>query len=282
MIRINFNPGNQSVPWIAAMPYAHRAWSATLAFAVMAGTPGLAHSAVKPAPAAHEPSSQPLAEVVVVGNRSQRMQVPGAADRLERADLEGAHVLSVNEALRKVPGVYARDEEGLGLRPNIGLRGLNPTRSAKILLLEDGLPLAYAPYGDNATYYHPPIERFERIGHTGRQGGLRVREGCDVIALMRNATDTAQQRRQCLRGISCNLSSPRHVVGGRIHRQHRRTDIIAHTLHGGRDALGSLCAFHGQRADFVGYHGEAQPFIPGPRGFDGRVEGQQIRLSRDA
>ena len=70
MIRINFNPGNQSVPWIAAMPYAHRAWSATLAFAVMAGTPGLAHSAVKPAPAAHEPSSQPLAEVVVVGNRS--------------------------------------------------------------------------------------------------------------------------------------------------------------------------------------------------------------------
>ena len=145
------------------MPYAHRAWSATLAFAVMAGTPGLAHSAVKPAPAAREPSSQPLAEVVVVGNRSQRMQVPGAADRLERADLEGAHVLSVNEALRKVPGVYARDEEGLGLRPNIGLRGLNPTRSAKILLLEDGLPLAYAPYGDNATYYHPPIERLERI-----------------------------------------------------------------------------------------------------------------------
>jgi Fe(3+) dicitrate transport protein len=91
------------------------------------------------------------------------MRGPGAADRLDRADLEGAHVLSVNEALRKVPGIYARDEEGLGLRPNIGLRGLNPTRSAKILLLEDGLPLAYGPYGDNATYYHPPVDRFERI-----------------------------------------------------------------------------------------------------------------------
>ena len=91
------------------------------------------------------------------------MQLPGAADSLERADLESAHVLSVNEALRKVPGIYARDEEGLGLRPNIGLRGLNPTRSSKILLLEDGLPLAYGPYGDNATYYHPPVDRFERI-----------------------------------------------------------------------------------------------------------------------
>jgi Fe(3+) dicitrate transport protein len=32
-----------------------------------------------------------------------------------------------------------------------------------VLLLEDGIPLSYAPYGDNASYYHPPIERFERI-----------------------------------------------------------------------------------------------------------------------
>jgi Fe(3+) dicitrate transport protein len=30
-------------------------------------------------------------------------------------------------------------------------------------LLEDGIPLSYAPYGDNASYYHPPIERFSRI-----------------------------------------------------------------------------------------------------------------------
>ena len=62
-----------------------------------------------------------------------------------------------------MPGVFARDEEGFGLRPNIGIRGLNPTRSSKVLLLEDGIPLTYAPYGDNASYYHPPVDRFERI-----------------------------------------------------------------------------------------------------------------------
>ena len=67
------------------------------------------------------------------------------------------------EALRKAAGINVRDEEGFGLRPNIGLRGLNPTRSTKMLLLEDGIPLAYAPYGDNASYYHPPIDRFDRI-----------------------------------------------------------------------------------------------------------------------
>ncbi|MCA1634220.1 MAG: TonB-dependent receptor, partial [Acidobacteria bacterium] len=52
---------------------------------------------------------------------------------------------------------------GFGLRPNIGIRGLNPTRSTKVLLLEDGIPLTYAPYGDNASYYHPPIDRFETV-----------------------------------------------------------------------------------------------------------------------
>ena len=90
-------------------------------------------------------------------------RVPGSVQVIDQNTLEVSRVLTVNEALRKVPGVYARDEEGLGLRPNLGLRGVNPTRSTKILLLEDGIPLAYAPYGDNASYYHPPIERFESI-----------------------------------------------------------------------------------------------------------------------
>ena len=29
--------------------------------------------------------------------------------------------------------------------------------------LEDGIPLTYGVYGDNASYYHPPIERFDRV-----------------------------------------------------------------------------------------------------------------------
>ncbi|MDO9206597.1 TonB-dependent receptor domain-containing protein, partial [Methylotenera sp.] len=69
----------------------------------------------------------------------------------------------INEALRKAPGVVVRDEEGLGIRPNISIRGLNPTRSTKVLLLEDGIPLAFAPYGDNASYYFPSIDRFSSI-----------------------------------------------------------------------------------------------------------------------
>jgi len=101
--------------------------------------------------------------IIVVGDRIQLDKIPGSGVVLDQSVLEESHVFTINEALRKVPGVFTRDEEGFGLRPNIGIRGLNPTRSSKVLLLEDGIPLAYAPYGDNASYYHPPVERFERI-----------------------------------------------------------------------------------------------------------------------
>jgi Fe(3+) dicitrate transport protein len=104
-----------------------------------------------------------LSEIVVLGSRARLETTAGAGALLEADTLARSRVLTVNEALRKVPGVFARDEEGLGLRPNIGIRGLNPTRSSKVLLLEDGLPLTFAPYGDNASYFHPPVERFERI-----------------------------------------------------------------------------------------------------------------------
>lgn len=101
--------------------------------------------------------------VTVVGNPDQAQDVPGAVTVIDDQELEASRVTTTNEALRKAPGLNVRDEEGFGLRPNIGVRGLNPTRSTKVLLLEDGLPLAYAPYGDNASYYHPPVDRFERI-----------------------------------------------------------------------------------------------------------------------
>lgn len=99
----------------------------------------------------------------LVGSEEMRRRLPGGFDLLTRETLEASHVFTTSEALRKIPGVVVRDEEGLGLRPNIGLRGLNPTRSSKVLLLEDGLPVSYAPYGDNASYYHPPIDRFDRV-----------------------------------------------------------------------------------------------------------------------
>lgn len=114
-----------------------------------------------------EPSS--VAAVVSVsttyltGSPEGFADIPGSVERIDPITLENSRVFNFSEALRKIAGVNVRDEEGFGLRPNIGIRGTNPTRSTKVLLLEDGIPLGYAPYGDNAAYYHPPVERYESI-----------------------------------------------------------------------------------------------------------------------
>ena len=104
-----------------------------------------------------------LPSIDVIGTLERLPDIAGAGQIVDEEQLETSRVFTVNEALRRVPGVVMRDEEGFGLRPNIGIRGLNPTRSTKITLLEDGLPLSYAPYGDNASYYHPQIDRYARI-----------------------------------------------------------------------------------------------------------------------
>ncbi len=85
-----------------------------------------------------------LPRIDVIGGSQNLPNIGGTADTLDAKMLEASRVFTVNEALRKVPGVNVRDEEGFGIRPNIAMRGLNPTRSTKITLLEDGIPLAYA------------------------------------------------------------------------------------------------------------------------------------------
>lgn len=120
-----------------------------------------AAAAATPEAAGTDVVEMPVVEVV--GEPDKKARLPGSAQVIGRETLEASRVMTTNEALRKAAGVNVRDEEGLGLRPNIGIRGLNPTRSTKVLLLEDGIPLAFAPYGDNASYYHPPVERFDRI-----------------------------------------------------------------------------------------------------------------------
>jgi Fe(3+) dicitrate transport protein len=146
-------------------------WSAAAVWAAMASAPVIAAEAAEDA--ARE------AEIVVVGQRANLLRIPGSGATIEAEDLRRARAFTINEALRQAAGVVARDEEGLGLRPNIGVRGLSPTRSSKVLLLEDGLPLTYAPYADNATYSHPSVRRFERIEIL--KGAAQVRFGPNTV-----------------------------------------------------------------------------------------------------
>jgi Fe(3+) dicitrate transport protein len=102
---------------------------------------------------------------VIGGNPEVALQeIPGSAFLISRDELEENRPLDANEVLRRVPGVHIREDSGpVGMRLNIGVRGLNPDRSRTLLVLEDGLPLSLAPYGEPEMYYSPPIDRMSRV-----------------------------------------------------------------------------------------------------------------------
>lgn len=126
----------------------------------------------------------------------EQARIPGSVEIIDARTLEISRPFNFNEALRKASGVYTRDEEGFGLRPSIGIRGIDPNRSSKVLLLEDGVPLGHAPYGDTEAYYHPPIERFNGVEIL--KGSSQIAQGPNTLGgainyLTRNPPDGADK-----------------------------------------------------------------------------------------
>ena len=109
------------------------------------------------------PANEPL-EVRVVGSKPDALQrTPGSGTVVTREEIERAQPHDVAEMLRRVPGVQVRQEYGGGLRLDIGIRGLEGGRSRRVLVLEDGIPVAINPYAEPDLYYAPPIERMRGI-----------------------------------------------------------------------------------------------------------------------
>ena len=99
----------------------------------------------------------------VMGRKESLPTRPGSSHVVSKEDLKKSGFGDVHQALRKVPSVHIQEEEGFGLRPNIGLRAVHPHRSRKITLMEDGVLIAPAPYAAPAAYYFPQLDRMESI-----------------------------------------------------------------------------------------------------------------------
>jgi Fe(3+) dicitrate transport protein len=116
----------------------------------------------------------------VLGQRGPDVRrITGSAITLQEEDLERRELNDIHRVLGEVPGVYFREEDGLGLRPNIGLRGANPDRSAKVTLMEDGVLLTPAPYSAPAAYYFPLVTRM--VGVDVYKGPAAIRFGPQTI-----------------------------------------------------------------------------------------------------
>jgi len=112
------------------------------------------------APASSMPS---LREVTVRYTPEDIFRMGGSVQELDQEQLEKLQYDDPNAVLLQVPGVYIRQEDGFGLRPNIGLRGTDPNRSAKVTLMEDNVLFGPAPYSAPAAYYFPMMARITGV-----------------------------------------------------------------------------------------------------------------------
>ena len=110
---------------------------------------------------AQDPDIDPrlIEEVFIFADAEAVRALPGSAARIDREQIALEFANDINQLLKTMPGTYIREEDGYGLRPNIGIRGATSERSSKITLMEDGVMVAPAPYSNPAAYYVPTTLR---------------------------------------------------------------------------------------------------------------------------
>ncbi|KAB7772282.1 TonB-dependent receptor family protein [Xanthomonas maliensis] len=100
----------------------------------------------------------------------------GSRQVIDREQLRNGGNRSLDDALQRVPGIKIFDETGTGALPQLMLRGLYESRSGRVQVLEDGIPLALAPYGQTSLSLFPVgLNQIDRIDIV--RGGAAVQYG---------------------------------------------------------------------------------------------------------
>ncbi|OFY82521.1 MAG: hypothetical protein A3F72_08025 [Bacteroidetes bacterium RIFCSPLOWO2_12_FULL_35_15] len=121
-----------------------------------------------------KPSAILISEVVITSpNTNFSSRYDGSNIIISSKEIELTKPIGTEEVLKKVAGLNVSGDMGISNRLNVGIRGSYPRRSSNILLLEDGTPIAPAPYLAPEAYYNPPTDRLD---------GIEILKGADILA----------------------------------------------------------------------------------------------------
>lgn len=134
-------------------------------------------------------SASVIDELTIIGSKKDVRKVAGSGAVIGDAQIAMEVSTDINQLLKTVPGVYVREEDGYGLRPNFGIRGATSERSEKVTLMEDGVLIAPAPYSNPAAYYFPTTMRIK--GVEVLKGAPLLRYGPQTVGGVINMITTA-------------------------------------------------------------------------------------------
>ncbi len=110
--------------------------------------------------------------VITYPNKHFSNKFNGSNAIISKKDLDEIKPLSSEEVLKSVPGINISGDMGISNRLNVGIRGSYPRRSDNLLIMEDGTPIAPAPFLAPSAYYNPPADRLD---------GIEVIKGADIL-----------------------------------------------------------------------------------------------------
>jgi len=180
---------------------------------------------------------QSLDSLTVVGSQEQIWSLAGSAAYVDAVEIRRQGHTNINQVLAKVPGVYAREEDGFGNFPNISIRGGDGTRSAKVTVMEDGILTAPAPYSAPAAYYTPRV---------ARMNGLEILKGSSQVRYGPQSTGGV------INYLSTPIPAERTFYSRSTYGSHNTFFNHTHfgdTVQTEAGTIGYLLEFHGNRSD---------------------------------
>lgn len=155
---------------------------------------------------------QDIEHISIISHHDKLRKEAGSATLLSEAQLAEYEYDDIHRILSNVPGVNIREEDGYGLRPNIGFRGVTPERSKKITIMEDGVLIGPSPYSAPAAYYFPVPTRMTAVEVF--KGPAAIKHGPQTVAGALNLV-TRQVPEFTEGGIDVAVGSdatPKHMV----------------------------------------------------------------------